>query len=434
MSTQVRRARLGVLGVFILCGFIFANWAARLPVVETQLDLSPSGLGVLLLFVSAGSLTGLPLTGMLVDRFGTARVVAAMASTMVVGMALAVTGVGLGSTAFTSVSLYFLGLGMGSWDVAMNVEAAAVEHLMAKSVMAQFHASWSLGTVAGAGLGVIMAWQQVSLTIHLYVVLVISLIGVMVSIRFFLPTQVRLHADERVEEETKTSSESTRPAASAERVASTKFSAWLEPRTLLIGVLILSAGLTEGAANDWIAVTVKSEMSVGYTEQGAETLGAVSLGVFLTAMTAMRLFGNGLLDRYGRVFVLRFSAGCAAIGLALFTLSPWLWVGVLGIALWGFGAALGFPVGMSAASDDPLRAARRVSVVASVGYTSMLAGPPLIGFIADHLGYRNALLLIATTLVVSFFAASKAAPLPGSRAEAHEKAMRRDRHVAKMLP
>lgn len=431
MSTQIQRARIGVLGVFILCGFIFANWAARLPVVETQLNLSPAGLGVLLLFMSAGSLTGLPLTGMLVDRFGTARVVAAMASTMVIGMALAVTGVGLGSTAFTAVSLYFLGLGMGSWDVAMNVEAAAVEHLMAKSVMAQFHASWSLGTVAGAGLGALMAWQQVSLTIHLYVILVISLIGVMISIRFFLPTKVRLHADEKAE----TESEPTAPSpASAERVTSTKFSAWLEPRTLLIGVLILSAGLTEGAANDWIAVTVKSEMSAGYTAQGAETLGAVSLGVFLTAMTAMRLFGNGLLDRYGRVFVLRFSAGCAAIGLALFTLSPWLWVAVLGIALWGFGAALGFPVGMSAASDDPLRAARRVSVVASVGYTSMLAGPPLIGFIADHLGYRNALLLIATTLVVSFFVASKAAPLPGSRAEAHEKAMQRDRRIAKMLP
>src|SRR5699024_5065567 len=241
----------------------------------------------------------------------------------------------------------------------------------------------------------------------------------------------RLHADEKAE----TESEPTAPSpAPAERWTSTKLSAWLEPRTLLIGVLILSAGLTEGAANDWIAVTVKSEMSAGYTAQGAETLGAVSLGVFLTAMTAMRLFGNGLLDRYGRVFVLRFSAGCAAIGLALFTLSPWLWVAVLGIALWGFGAALGFPVGMSAASDDPLRAARRVSVVASVGYTSMLAGPPLIGFIADHLGYRNALLLIATTLVVSFFVASKAAPLPGSRAEAHEKAMQRDRRIAKMLP
>src|SRR5690625_5860037 len=102
MSTQIQRARIGVLGVFILCGFIFANWAARLPVVETQLNLSPAGLGVLLLFMSAGSLTGLPLTGMLVDRFGTARVVAAMASTMVIGMALAVTGVDRKSTRLNS--------------------------------------------------------------------------------------------------------------------------------------------------------------------------------------------------------------------------------------------------------------------------------------------------------------------------------------------
>src|SRR5699024_12303914 len=108
MSTQIQRARIGVLGVFILCGFIFANWAARLPVVETQLNLSPAGLGVLLLFMSDRSLTGLPLTGMLVDRFGTAHVVAAMDSTMVIDMGLAATGVGLGSLGFTAVSLYLL--------------------------------------------------------------------------------------------------------------------------------------------------------------------------------------------------------------------------------------------------------------------------------------------------------------------------------------
>src|SRR5690625_7000667 len=81
-------------------------------------------------------------------------------------------------------------------------------------------------------------------------------------------------------------------------------SPWLEPRTLLIGLMVLAATLTEGAANDWVAVAVKSEMTTGLSERASETIGAISLGVFLTAMTTMRLFGNGLLDRQiGRAHV-----------------------------------------------------------------------------------------------------------------------------------
>lgn len=137
----------------------------------------------------------------------------------------------------------------------------------------------------------------------------------------------------------------------------------------------------------------------------------------------MRLFGNGLFDRHTRVSVLRLSVALGLVGLLLFGLSPWLWLATIGIALWGLGAALAFPVGISAASDDPLRAARRVSVVASVGYPSSLAAPPLIGLAADHLGYRNTLLLIAIPAAIGFLIASKAAPLPGSRAAKKEAAL-----------
>jgi len=164
-------------------------------------------------------------------------------------------------------------------------------------------------------------------------------------------------------------------------------------------------------------------LTSGWAEQSAEAMGAIALGVFLCAMTAMRLFGNGLLDRHTRVFVLRMCAALGLAGLLLFGLSPWFWLAIVGIALWGLGAALAFPVGISAASDDPLRAARRVSVVASIGYASSLAAPPLIGLVADNLGYRNTLLLIAIPAAIGFLIASRAAPLPGSRAAKKEAAL-----------
>src|SRR5690625_1635791 len=389
MTYQIRNARFAVVASFAMCGFNFANWASRLPVVESQLNLSARDLGILLLFASGGSLTAIPVAGALTDRIGTARVVGLMSVVMTAGLVGAVTSVTWGSSVGAALSLYIMGLGMGAWDVSMNVEGATVEHQMQKSIMAQFHAAWSMGTVAGAGVGAIMAATGVAIHWHLYGVLAFSLAVVLTAVRHYLPPSAREEMGTEVETPAVDSAGAATPSA-ATPVAVTvpapakHRSPWLEPRTLLIGLLVLAATLTEGAANDWVAVAVKSEMTTGLSERASETVGAISLGVFLTAMTTMRLFGNGLLDRRGRVFVLRLSAAFGVIGLLLFGLSPWFWLAVVGIALWGLGSALGFPVGMSAASDDPLRAARRVSVVASVGYTAFLAGPPLIGFVADH--------------------------------------------------
>ncbi|MEK8225680.1 MFS transporter [Oerskovia sp. M15] len=183
--------------------------------------------------------------------------------------------------------------------------------------------------------------------------------------------------------------------------------AWREPRTLLIGLVVLAAALTEGAANDWVGLAVVDGFGT------SDAMGAVALGIFLTAMTGMRLLGTGLLDRYGRVAVLRLSAGLAFVGLLVFTLVPNLWVALVGVVLWGAGAALGFPVGMSAASDDPAHAAVRVSVVSTIGYSAFFVGPPLIGFLAEYIGgYRPALLVIAVPLVIGLLVVNAARPLP----------------------
>src|SRR5690625_5113599 len=188
---DLRHARLAVVATFATAGFIFSNWAARLPVVKEQLDLTGSGLGILLLFASAGSLTALPITGILVDRFGTARVVGVMALTMMTGSAATVTAVVAGSTPIAAASLCLLGVGLGSWDVAMNVEGAAVEERLDKSVMAQFHATWSLGTVAGAGLGALMAGLGTPIHCRLYGVLACGAVTILIAVRNFLPASVR---------------------------------------------------------------------------------------------------------------------------------------------------------------------------------------------------------------------------------------------------
>src|SRR5690606_18757310 len=136
--------------------------------------------------------------------------------------------------------------------------------------------------------------------------------------------------------------------------------------------------------------------------------GAVVFGVFVTAMTAGRLAGPRILDRYGRVAVLRASAGLAALGLLVFIVVPVLWIAVVGVVLWGLGSALGFPTGMSAAADEPRTAAARVSAVATIGYCAFLVGPPVLGFLGEHFGLLHALLLVLVLIVAAGLASGSA--------------------------
>jgi MFS family permease len=158
----------------------------------------------------------------------------------------------------------------------------------------------------------------------------------------------------------------------------------------------------EGSAEDWLALASVEGHGVD------KPTGAMVFVIFVTAMTFGRLAGPRVLDRYGRVPVLRASAVLAILGLLVFIAVPVLWVAIAGVALWGLGSALGFPTGMSAAADDPRTAAARVSVVATIGYLAFLVGPPVIGFLGEHFGLLNALLLVAVLIAFAGLASGAA--------------------------
>ena len=171
-------------------------------------------------------------------------------------------------------------------------------------------------------------------------------------------------------------------------------SAWTEPRTLLIGVLVLAAAFTEGTANDWLAVALVD----GYGLSNAA--GVFGLAVFLSFMTAGRIIGTRWLDAYGRVPVLRVLFVVAAVGAGLVIFGNAV-LAFVGAALWGLGASLGFPVGMSAAADEEERAPMRISVVATIGYMAFIAGPPLLGFLGEHVGVLRALSVVGALALLA---------------------------------
>src|SRR3954453_8284663 len=180
-------ARNAVLSTFFLNGFAFATWASRIPSVRQGLDLGPGRLGLLLLACSTGAVLSLPTSGGTVQRFGARRVVVGATLIEAVGLVLVGVGAGvLGSVPPTALGLFLVGLGTGSWDVAMNVEGAEVERRLGRSIMPRFHASFSLGTVAGAGLGAVVTYAGIGVGWHVGIVgVLVALLGA-VSVRGFL--------------------------------------------------------------------------------------------------------------------------------------------------------------------------------------------------------------------------------------------------------
>jgi len=383
----VDRARVAVAAVFILNGYAFATWASRIPSARAAMHLSPAQLGLILLCGSGGAVVSMPSAGVWVQRFGAARVVASAAVVDMAGLALAGVGAGwLTSPWVTAAGMLLVGFGNGTWDVAMNVEGAAVERQLHRSVMPRFHAGFSLGTVAGAAVGAAVTYAGGGIAWHVGVTaLVVGGLAV-VAVRWFLP----------YEEEPVTESRGR------------ALRAWRETRTLVIGVMVLAMALTEGVANDWLAVALVDGYDV------PAWVGATGFALFVAAMTGGRLVGTVLLDRFGRLPVLWGSMAVAGVGVVLVVLGGTAAVVAVGIMLWGVGASLGFPVGMSAAADDPARAAARVSVVSTLGYTAFLVGPPLLGFLGGQVGVLDALLVVSVVLVPSAFAVPAARPLEES--------------------
>jgi MFS family permease len=369
-APSLLRTRTSVALSFALNGFLFATLVSRFPDVRSDLGLSNSALGLLLIASSIGSVLSLPLSGKVIERFKPAATV--RGSSLLVGSGLLVTAVGatvLEQPLVAAVGLFAYGIGTSLWDVAMNVEGAEVERRLGRTIMPRFHAAWSVGSIVGSGIGIVMAALAVPVLAH---DLLAAAVAVALAVRTagtFLPVEEKHEAD------------------------GPHVSAWRDPRVLLIGLMVLCYACVEGTANDWLSLAVID----GYDQP--HWVGVTGFSVFVVSMTLGRLVGPVLLDRLGRAPVLWACSGAAAVGVLVTVYGGSLATMFVGIVIWGLGASLGFPVGMSAAADDPVRAAARVSAVATIGYAAFLAGPPLLGVLGDAVGTLHALVVVAILMV-----------------------------------
>lgn len=384
---QIVAWRNAVFAIFVLPGLAISSWVARLPAARDALDVGPAQVGFLIFGIAAGSIVGLLASSHLVARFGARNVVLVGMITNAVGLAVAGVGATMPNFAVAFTGLLVFGAAAGATDVAMNISGAANERALGRAIMPVFHAFFSFGTMIGAGLGALAELLGIPIAVHLAVIAVIMVIGTLVTRPFVQDDHLVGGEDHEVHEKS---------------TWRDRLGIWKDPRTLLIGVLVLGAAFAEGSANDWLAIAMVDGHGVN------NATGALVFGIFVTAMTVGRLTGVFLLDKFGRVPVLRGSFLLASAGLLIVIFVPNPYVAMGGAVLWGLGSALGFPVGMSAAADDPRTAAARVSAVATIGYFAFLVGPPVIGLLGEHTGVLHALLVVLVLCAIGALVAGGA--------------------------
>ncbi|MGW6505718.1 MFS transporter [Nonomuraea angiospora] len=380
MDLATRRRRQALFLLFFLPGIALSSWVTRTPDIRDRLAASTGQMGLILFGLSLGSMIGILCSGRLTSRYGTRPVIGVGTALIVVSLAVISAGALLSSVPVVVAGLCAFGAGVGAGDVAANVDAADIERVTGKTTLPTLHGCFSLGTVVGAGVGIAATAARLPAHWHLAAVTLIAAAIFLYAMRA-IPAGTGIGA----------------PGQDGSGGAESKV--WKDGRLLLIGAIVLAMALAEGAANDWLPLL----MVDGHGLDAAS--GSLVYAGFAAAMTIGRFSGSFFLDRFGRTAVIRASAVSGALGLVLVIFSDNAVLAGAAVLFWGLGAALGFPVALSAAGETGPNETARVSLVATIGYVAFLVGPPGLGFLGDHWGLRAAMLVVLAFVASAVFLA-----------------------------
>ena len=401
-SSRAHAALRATCVVYVCLGFGTSAWLSRLPDVRDDLGLTPATIGTMLLIASLGSLLTLPTSGPIVTKIG-AR---ASGRIGVLIWALGIVCAGLGahnvSIPLATAGLVLIAAGNGLWGATMNIEAGLVQAAVRRTVVPVIQAMYAVGMLGGALLGALAAQMGLPLGAHLFGLAALELLACGTAVGFYL-TKDEVAALAPAQDNGEGEETSSNKAKGLTRVA------WREKQTVLIALMVMSAGLMEGAANDWLNLSMVD--GYGYSTAAA----SAAFAFFLLMMTIVRFASPRLEARLGSPKLLRITFTGAVVGLLLVAFAPHHLFAVAGIALWGIGSALGFPLGISALSVDPVMTPARVSVLSTVNYGAALIGPPLLGLIADHIGYHRALAFVALPVLLAIVLAGQVPDRRGTK-------------------
>lgn len=369
-----RRAWIAIAALFLINGFTLASWISRLPTITGRLELSPGQVGTVLMSLAAGAIVAFPLAGRLIDTRSSATTMSLFALIMI--LALPVVGVAP-HIATLILALLVFGFGNGGMDVSMNAQGIEVERFIGGSIINSLHGFFSLGAFLGAAVGAGAAQLNIPPHLHFLVVTTLGLV-VLGAVRGWLIP------DRKV----------ARKAAGGQPFR-------LPPRALwLLGALALAASISEGAMADWSGLYLHDYLG---TSSGFAALG---FAVFSVTMLIGRFSGDALVRRFGAPALVRGGGLLAAVVLGIAVAINQPVIMLLGFGAVGLGLSVVYPLVFSAAGNHPeLPSGRAVASVASMGYGGFLAGPPLLGWLAQ---WTSLQVVMATIVVLSALVAALA--------------------------
>ena len=380
----ITQAKKATQYIFLVCGFALSSWAPMVPIVKERLQLNDGNLGLLLLFLGAGAISMMPLSGYLSKLYGTRVVI--LISGLVAAIFLPILLV-MPNPWMMAAALFIFGGGIGVIDVAMNSHGIHVQNRYGRPIMSSLHGLFSVGGLCGAlGLGLLMKAGLNPLTAAISIS---TLLLVILSWKFKSLFSKQEEADV--------------PAHNTPKEETTKTtSGWLSPRILFLGAACFAVFLSEGAMLDWSALFLKENRGV------TAELAGVGYATFSIAMAAMRLLGDRIVEKFSGKTVVVAGGLIAALGIFLAVATPWVSTTLLGFLLLGVGAANIVPVFFSEGGRlKGIPASVAIPAISTMGYAGQLAGPALLGFIAYHFSLSIALtftgvLLLSVALAYAF--------------------------------
>lgn len=372
MKNSLPIARLGVLLMFFINGALFASWVSRIPQIQAKFALSEGELGLILLGLAVGVLSALSLAGGLIARYGSRMVTVGAGTALCLVLPLLAL---MPHPVTLWLALFVFGGAMSLMDVAMNAQAVEVERRYARPLMSSFHAAFSIGGFVGAAVGALIVSQNIELLPHFTIAGGLFLALALASSRVLLETERKSKAE-----------------ASGSVLQ-------LPSRALLpLGAVAFCCALGEGAMADWSGVYLESVV------QTSASTAAFGFAVFSLFMTAGRVSGDWLARRISPVMMVRVGSVIATIGMLIAILLPQTSTVLFGFALVGAGLSVIIPLAFSAAGNMPgMESGAGIAGVATIGYAGFLAGPPVIGLIAEATSLQVSLGLIALLIGTIFF-------------------------------
>ncbi len=372
----IKRAHLGVTLSFLCLGFSAGNYVARIPDIKRELDLSNSALGICLLMMSVGVLVALGPVGKFAAQYGSSRTLKIATAALIIVQP----AVGLATSLVTlSAALFIFGMTVASQDVSMNTHGVTLEQKSGLRYMSRFHAFWSVGGLVGSIFGGLFAQAEIRVFIHLIVVSAVIAVVTLIGSRLLLPGDADKHIYTEEQKEKK-----KRP-----------------PLILIMGLLGMAASVGEGSSGDWGGVLARETFGASHF------VSTIPFIAFSFTMVVGRFFGDQLATKFGPNRILKVGGFIGGIGLA-----TGLLVGGTGGVIFGwflYGAALSavIPLLFSAAGSmankrfaGSISPAEAVAMISGISYFGFIVGPPLMGFVADLITLRWAMLIPAALAIV----------------------------------